>query len=71
MVAPNAMEGLAMATDDIAPYFRERISTLIRRMNMVAVKKVAGKCLACAVVFGSFALLAWTLPVLAWVAFKS
>ena len=38
---------------------------------MVAVKNMAGKCLACAVVFGSFALLAWTLPVLAWVAFKS
>ena len=38
---------------------------------MVAVKNVAGKCLACAVVFGSFALLAWALPVLASVAFKS
>ena len=30
--------------------------------HMVALKNVAGKCLACAVVFGSFALLAWTLP---------
>ena len=37
---------------------------------MVAVNNVGGKCLACAVVFGSFALLAWTLPLLAWVAFK-
>lgn len=37
---------------------------------MAAVKDVAGKCLACTVVFGSFALLAWTLPLLAWVAFK-
>jgi hypothetical protein len=37
---------------------------------MVAVKDGAGKCLACAVVFGSFALLAWTLPLLIWVAFK-
>ena len=37
---------------------------------MVAVKDVAGKCLACAVVFGSSVLLAWTLPLLAWVAFK-
>lgn len=37
---------------------------------MVAVKHVAGKCLACAIVFGSFALLAGILPLLAWVAFK-
>lgn len=37
---------------------------------MTAVQKVAGKCVACTVVFGSFAFLAWTLPLLAWVAFK-
>ena len=37
---------------------------------MVAVKNMAGKCLACAIVFGSSVLLAWTLPLLAWVAFK-
>ena len=29
---------------------------------MVAVKNLAGKCLACTVLFGSSALLAWTLP---------
>ena len=38
---------------------------------MVAVKRLAGKCLACTVVFGSSALLAWTLPLLAWVVFKA
>ena len=37
---------------------------------MIAVKKTAGKCLACTVLFGSAALLAWTIPLLAWVAFK-
>jgi len=37
---------------------------------MTAVRNAAGKCVACTVVFGSFALLAWTLPLLAWVAFK-
>jgi hypothetical protein len=47
-----------------------RKSTLIRRRIMVAVKNLAGKCLACTVLFGSSALLAWTLPLLAWAAFK-
>ena len=37
---------------------------------MVVGKDGAGKCLACAVVLGSFALLAWILPLLVWVAFK-
>jgi hypothetical protein len=37
---------------------------------MAAVKNLTGKCLVCTVLFGSFALLAWTLPLLAWVAFK-
>jgi hypothetical protein len=37
---------------------------------MVAVKEVAGKCLACTIISGSAALLAWTLPLLTWVAFK-
>ena len=37
---------------------------------MVAVNNVGWKCLAWAVVFGSSALLVWTLPLLAWVAFK-
>ena len=37
---------------------------------MTAVKNVAGKCFPCTVVFGSSALLAWALPLLAWVAFK-
>ena len=37
---------------------------------MGAVKDGAGKCLACVVVFASSALLTWTLPLLAWVAFK-
>ena len=37
---------------------------------MVAAKNLAGKCVACTVLFGSSALLAWALPPLAWVAFK-
>jgi hypothetical protein len=37
---------------------------------MTAVKNMAGKCVACAIVFGSSALLVWALPLLAWVAFK-
>jgi hypothetical protein len=37
---------------------------------MIAVKDVAGKCLACTVIFGSTALLVWALPLLVWVAFK-
>jgi hypothetical protein len=37
---------------------------------MAAVKNLTGKCLACTILFGSSALLAWTLPLLAWVAFK-
>lgn len=39
-------------------------------MQNVAGKHIAGKCVACAVIFGSAALLAWTLPLLVWVAFK-
>jgi hypothetical protein len=37
---------------------------------MVAVKDVAGKCLACTIISGWAAVLAWTLPLLTWVAFK-
>ena len=37
---------------------------------MIAMKNVAGKCLACTVVFGSTALLAWVVPLFVWVAFK-
>jgi len=37
---------------------------------MAAVKNLTGKCLACTILFGSSALLAWTLPLLAWVAFE-
>lgn len=37
---------------------------------MATIQNATGKCLTCTIVFGSFALLAWTLPLLAWVAFK-